>query len=226
MQYTSACSPLPQPPEVRHHEQGERDCHRKGTDGREPYAPPRGRSAARGAARGAGQQRRCLLAAAPGPCDQEKHLPVAVRDPYECGGEPAAERFGGEAHGDALGVAVDRLARAGPRERAVSAYLSAVMAGDEVRGDPVQPRPRIWVRHLVALPAVEGDQECLRCDVVGEARGAKSARHVSVDRDVVAVEDLREPLGLAAGPLDQLGVCAGSTTSPARVRRARVRQRV
>jgi hypothetical protein len=50
------------------------------------------------------------------------------------------------------------------------------------------------VRQVVAPRPVEGDQERLGGHVVGEAR-TEPARHVSVDLGVVAVEDLREPLG-------------------------------
>jgi hypothetical protein len=59
-----------------------------------------------------------------------------------------------------------------------------------------------WERDVVAPPPVEGDQEGLRRDILSEAR-PQPPRHVPVDLGVVAIEDLREPLGLAPGMPDQ-----------------------
>jgi hypothetical protein len=58
--------------------------------------------------------------------------------------------------------------RAGLGQRPVLAFLGATAPGDQVGGYAVQPGPRVSAGDVVTGALVEGDQERLRGDVVGQ----------------------------------------------------------
>jgi hypothetical protein len=69
-----------------------------------------------------------------------------------------------------------------------------MVATQEVRGDAKEPRPGVGLGRVVAAALVEGDEEGLRRQLVGQVR-ADPPLQVGVDGVEMAIEDRREAGG-------------------------------
>ena len=84
------------------------------------------------------------------------------------------------------------------------------MPPEQVRGDAEQPWPRVGPGGVERAATVEGPDERLRCDLLGEV-GADAPPGVAVESLEVALEDRPEQAGIGERAADHAPVRAGVT---------------
>lgn len=143
-----------------------------------------------------------LVVAQPGPVHQQQGVAVGGPQPGQGGREGAPLAGRGDPRDDLVGGRLDGGVDADPGQRPVEPDLGLPVAADHVGGDAEQPRTRVAVGQVVAVPAAEGHQEGLADHILGRA-GPEPPGGVAVDIGGMPVEDGGERLRLGPGTRDQ-----------------------
>jgi hypothetical protein len=149
------------------------------------------------------ERERDLLVAELCPGEQQQRLAIGNRHRLQRLGQARAEHLGLEL--------LERLCRRlelgeGQRSpiRSILPPGGAKVVAQQVGGDAVEPRPRVFKTPVVAPAVVKRTAEDLRRYVLPRGRGP--ARAVRVKRSPVAVEDQRELLRVTQRAFDHRGI--------------------